>query len=99
MVYHKLPDKIDNPGPLLAAMRTCREAMLAESNRVKPMGTFYHGLHMVVAAIDALASLLNVRRADYFWNNRGWPLTSDGEGKQDGKAAEIADKPNDSKQP
>jgi hypothetical protein len=99
MVYRKLPDKIGNPGPLLGAMRTCREAMLAESDRVKPMGTFYHGLHMVVAAIDALASLLNLRRTDYFWNNRGWPLTSDGEGKQDDKKTEIGDGPNEFKQP
>jgi hypothetical protein len=99
MVYHKLPDKIDNPGPLLGVMRACREAMLAEANRVKPMGTFYHGIHMVVAAIDALASLLNLRRTDYFWNNRGWPLTSDGERKQGDKAPKTGDGPNDSRQP
>jgi hypothetical protein len=27
MVYHKLPDKIANPGPLLGVMRTRRQAM------------------------------------------------------------------------
>src|SRR5258707_1010711 len=66
MVYRKLPDKIANPGPLLGVMRTCRQAMVEASTHVKPMGTYYHGLHMVVAAIDALAGLL-IRRPDYFW--------------------------------
>jgi hypothetical protein len=66
MVYRKLPDKIENPGPLLGVMRTCRQAMIRASSTVKPMGTTYHGLSMVMTAIDALAGLL-IRRPDYFW--------------------------------
>jgi hypothetical protein len=69
MVYRKLPDKIANPGPLLGVMRSCRQAMIEASNHVKPGGTTYHGLHMVVAAIDALAGLL-IRRPDYFLGAR-----------------------------
>jgi len=65
VVYHKLPDKISNPGPLLEVLRTCRKAMLEEALKVKPMGAVHHGLHMVVAAIDGFATLL-IRRPDYF---------------------------------
>lgn len=35
--------------------------------QVKRMGTVYHGLSMVVSAIDALAGLLTGGRSDYFW--------------------------------
>jgi hypothetical protein len=70
MVHHKLPDKISDPGPLLAAMRVCRRAMTDALSRVKPMGTTYHGLSMVVTAIDALAALL-IGRHDYFWATGG----------------------------
>jgi hypothetical protein len=68
MVYHKRPDKLANPGPLLGVMRTCRQAMTDASATVKPMGTIYHGLSMVVSAIDALATLLTGCRTDYFWS-------------------------------
>ena len=67
MVYHKKPDKIDNPGPLLGELRRCREAMIAACERVKVGGVFYNGFHMVIAAIDALAELM-IRRPDYFWS-------------------------------
>jgi hypothetical protein len=70
MVHHKLPDKIANPGPLLSVMRTCRKAMISACSQVKPRGPTYHGLTMVVAAIDALASLL-MGRNDYFWAKGG----------------------------
>ncbi len=66
MVYRKLPDKLSNPGPLLGVMRTCRQAMIAASTEVKAGGTTYHGIQMVVSAIDALAQLM-IRRPDYFW--------------------------------
>jgi hypothetical protein len=74
MVYRQRPDKIDNPGPLLGALRTCRQAMIEAATHVRPMGTYYHGLHMVVAAIDALAGLL-IRRPDYFWASGGAPAS------------------------
>jgi hypothetical protein len=76
MVYRKLPDKIENPGPLLGVMRTCRKAMVETSTHVRPMGTYHHGLHMVVAAIDALAGLL-IRRPDYFWSQGSRPASED----------------------
>jgi hypothetical protein len=81
MVYHKLPDKIANPGPLLGAMRTCRRAMIEASTHVKPMGTMYHGLSMVVTAIDALAALL-IGRESYFWD-KGSSRASEAQSKQD----------------
>ncbi len=74
MVYRKLPDRISDPGPLLGVMRTCRKAMIDASTRVKPMGTVYHGLSMVVAAIDALATLL-ICRPDYFWAKCSAPIS------------------------
>lgn len=70
MVYRKLPDKIDNAGPLLGAMRACRDAMIRASPTVKPLGTTYHGLGMVVSAIDALATLLTGSQ-EYFWADGG----------------------------
>ena len=77
--FRKLPDKISDPGPLLAIMRTCRQAMIQASSTVKPMGTTYHGLSMVVAAIDSLATLFT-RRNDYFWAAGGG--ATDGERKR-----------------
>lgn len=65
MVYRKLPDKIRDPGPILGAMRHCRRAMIDAQGAVKPLGTIYHGLGMVVSAIDALAMLL-LGREGYF---------------------------------
>ena len=73
MVYRKLPDRISDPGALLGVMRTCRKAMIDASTRVKPMGTVYHGLNMVVSAIDPLAPLL-IGRHDYFWAQGSAPM-------------------------
>jgi hypothetical protein len=77
VVYHKLPDKIANPVPLLAVLRDCRKVLLAEALKVKPMGAVYHGLHSVVAAIDGFATLL-IRRPDYFLSDAGLPPSADG---------------------
>jgi hypothetical protein len=74
MVYHKLPDKIANPGPLLGSLRACRRAMIEASTHVKPMGTMYHGLSMVITAIDALAALL-IGRETYFWDKGSSPAS------------------------
>ena len=68
----KLPDKISNPGPPFGIMRTCRQVMISASTEVKPGGTVYHGLQMVVAAIDSLATLM-IRRPDYFWDKGSSP--------------------------
>jgi hypothetical protein len=70
MVTRRRPDRIDNPGPLLAIMRTCRQAMISASTAVKPTGTTYQGLGAAVSAIDALAALLTGRQ-DYFWADGG----------------------------
>jgi hypothetical protein len=72
----QLPDKIANPGPLLGVMRTCREAMTHASSQVKPFGTTYHGLSMVVASIDALAALL-IGRESNFWAQGSAPASHD----------------------
>ena len=72
MVYHKKPDKLTNPGPLLGVMRTCRQAMVSACTEVKAGGTFYHGFQMVIAAIDSLAGLM-IRRPDYFWDKGSSP--------------------------
>jgi hypothetical protein len=86
MVYHKRPDKLDNPGPLLGVMRTCRKAMTDASATVKPMGTVDSGLHMVIAAIDALATLL-IGRKDYFWSGlHGSPAEAIAKGEAELKA-------------
>jgi hypothetical protein len=66
MVTRRRPDGIDNPGPLLAIMRTCRQAMISASTAVRPTGAAYQGLGAAVAAIDTLAALLTGRQ-DYFW--------------------------------
>jgi hypothetical protein len=81
MVTAKRPDTIDNAGPLLAAMRTCRQTMINASMAVKPMGATYHGLGMVVSALDALATLLTGRQ-DYFWATSG--------GAAEGQSRQIA---------
>jgi hypothetical protein len=86
MAYHKRPDKIGDPGPLLGVMRPCRKAMIDAQSGVKPFGTMYHGLGMVVSAIDALAMLL-IGREGYFWHQGSSPA-SDGALKRE--AAERA---------
>jgi hypothetical protein len=78
--YRKQPDKINNPGQLLSTLRTCREAMTRASADVKPFGTIYHGLAMVIGAIDALAVFLTHQR-DYFAASGS--TMPDGEGEID----------------
>ena len=63
--YKPRPDRIANPGPLLGSLRACRETVTRAMADVKPFGTIYYGLGMVVAAIDALALLLT-RQPHYF---------------------------------
>jgi hypothetical protein len=46
--YHKRPDRIANPGPLLGRLRICRDEVVRASGAVKPFGVTYHGLSMVV---------------------------------------------------
>jgi hypothetical protein len=75
MVHRKKADHLSDPGPLLRAMLPCRKAMIDAMSSVKPMGTIYHGLGMVVAAIDGLATLL-VGREGYFWAPGSAPTNS-----------------------
>jgi hypothetical protein len=63
--YRKRADRLDNPGPLLGKLRAVREELLKTCSTVKPFGTIYHGLSMVVTAIDSLAVLLTSDK-DYF---------------------------------
>jgi hypothetical protein len=73
VVHRKKPDRINDPGPLLRAMLPCRKAMIDAMISVKPMGTAYHALSMVVSAIDALATLL-IGREGYFWATGSTPV-------------------------
>lgn len=57
--YRKRPDRLADPGPLLGRLRSCRDDLIRESTGVRPFGIIYHGLSMVVVAIDALATLLS----------------------------------------
>jgi hypothetical protein len=50
---------------LLAALGTCRDAVIREMARMKVAGPLYYSGSMVVAAIDALALMLTGER-DYF---------------------------------
>lgn len=83
--YHKRPDRIANPGPLLSSLRTCRDAVTRSCSEVKPFGTIYHGLGMVVAAIDALALLLTHQR--YYFAASGSVMT---EGEKEANAQKHA---------
>jgi hypothetical protein len=71
--YLKKQDRIDDPSPILRAMLPCRKAMIDAMVNVKPMGVLYHGLSMVVSAIDALATLL-IGREGYFWATGSTPM-------------------------
>jgi hypothetical protein len=73
MVHRKRPDLIRDPARVLAALGACRRTMIETSAAVKPMGVMYQGLGMVVAAIDALATLL-VGREGYFWATGSSPM-------------------------
>jgi hypothetical protein len=65
MPFHKKPDAIRNPEAFLELMRPCREAMTRQMSEVKPFGVFYSGMLTVVAAIDAMATLLG--RSEHYW--------------------------------
>jgi hypothetical protein len=71
MPFHKEPDAIRNPEVLLELMRRCREAMTRQMSEVKPFGVFYSGMLTVVAAIDALATLLG--RPEHYWTTGSTP--------------------------
>jgi hypothetical protein len=49
-----LPNKLE----LLRTLGEARMAIIAEQDRVRPMGTTYHALSMVLSSIDALALFL-----------------------------------------
>jgi hypothetical protein len=55
---------VDRPA-LLAALGSCRSAVIAEMTRMKAAGPLYYSGSTVVAAIDALALMLTGER-DYF---------------------------------
>ena len=74
MVYRKLPDKIDNPGPILGELRRCREAMLAASSRVKPGGVLRSRLSNG-GRRDRLTGDAHDPAPDYFWNRGSAPAS------------------------
>jgi hypothetical protein len=65
MVYRKLPDKLDRPGPFMGELRKCRDAVTRASATVKPFGTVYQALNLIIVAIDGVAQGITGRR-DYF---------------------------------
>jgi hypothetical protein len=73
MVHRRRPDLIRDPAGVLVALGACRKTMIETMKAVKPMGVMYQGLSMVVAAIDALATLL-VGREGYFWATGSSPM-------------------------
>ena len=58
-----------DPAAAVRALRACRDAMIEVCRCVKPMGPVYHGASMVIAAIDALATLLTGQR--YYFSAHG----------------------------
>jgi hypothetical protein len=71
MPYHKRPDRIRDPAAILEAMRPCREALLHEQAELKPFGVHYNGLSTVIAAIDAVATLLG--HSEHYWSHGSAP--------------------------
>jgi hypothetical protein len=55
------PRSHSQPAAVLEAMRPCREAMIREQRELKAFGVYYNGLSTVIAAIDAVATLLGSR--------------------------------------
>ena len=81
-----------DPAAAIRALRTCRAAMVDICGRVKPMGPVYHGASMVMAAIDAFATLLTGQRY-YFSADGSTASESRREELQDRAAREAGDKP------
>ena len=69
MIYRRKPDDLPDTRPVLDAMGRCRKALLTESDKVRPFGLTYKALGTVMAAIDALATLLTGR--DDFYSAGG----------------------------
>jgi hypothetical protein len=74
--FHKRPDRVRDLSAMLDVLRPCREAMNREMGEVKPFGVYYCGMLTVVAAIDAMATLL-IGREDYFWAKGSAPAPSE----------------------
>ena len=58
-----------DPAKVVRALRACRETMLEVQGRVRPTGPVYHGAAMVMASIDAFATLLTGQR--YYFSADG----------------------------
>jgi hypothetical protein len=56
--YHRRPDKLADPGPLLGKLRALRDEPIRATMTVKPFGVVHHALSMVVVGIDGLATVL-----------------------------------------
>ena len=58
-----------DPAKVVRALRACRETMLEVQGRVRATGPVYHGAAMVIASIDAFATLLTGQR--YYFSADG----------------------------
>jgi hypothetical protein len=66
MVHRRLPDKLDRPGPFIGELRKCRDSVIRASSTVKPFGTVYQTLRLIIVAIDGAAQVIT-GRWDYFY--------------------------------
>jgi O-glycosyl hydrolase len=68
LIYRKLPDNLPSPGPFVGELRKCRDAVTRASATVKPFGTVYQALNLIIVAIDGAAQVITGRR-DYFYGH------------------------------
>ena len=58
LANRKNPERLENPGPAIGAMRRCRDVAIRAASSVKSHGVIYHALQMVVVAIDGAAHVI-----------------------------------------
>jgi hypothetical protein len=58
LAKRKNPDRLENPGPVIGAMRLCRDVVIRAASSVKSHGVIYHALQMNVVAIDGAAHVI-----------------------------------------
>jgi len=85
LINRKLPEELPSPGPFIGELRKCRDAVTRASATVKPFGTVYEALHLIIVAIDGAAHVI-IGRQDYFYG-KGSSAT---EGQLQGRARERA---------
>lgn len=80
-----------DPASALRALRVCRDAMVEVCKCVTPMGLTYRAASLVIAAIDAMATLLTGDR--YYFFPIGSGATAQNAVDQEKLAKERGEKP------